>query len=980
MKILIFSDLHLNTWRSFGLSEKPGITKRLNDQINVLESIKDLISKQHIDIVIFGGDLFHSVGFIPVECLNIAYSFFNWLKNNNIIYYVTHGNHDLINRETPAWYQSSVTPFVNSCIKPSNLKIRCVDWNEKIDYDELVNFDILVLHKQPSIINKFGVKFEDVNWNQLTVQNRLVFFGHWHIREILLPNCIILGSVMPLTFGDTNECGVWIVNSDDWSVEFVEIVSPKFITVETADAIQSDGNYYRVLHADKKIDNENVVTVIEPKHFEERIKSSNFDEILNEWLILNQKDVLIYRNSIEKLLEDKMQLSINVFKGRLYHVKIKDFMSIGDIEFNILDGLTFISGRNDTFDTNGSGKSSICEAIFWCLFGETTKELTGDDVIRRGFKDCSIELILIENSVKYIVNRSRKRGLTIQRIENENLMNLTEGRKLIECQNILESILGFDKNIFLASCYFSQESLSLFTQLEDTDRTNMITHLLGFETYDNLYERIKNLIDAKLSEKESLNLEIDNSNRKIELFENDKNGILIRLGEISNEILDCENKLSRISRESNNYKIKLNELKNSEKTQVDLSALNVQINENLLDIEKCNTQIDVLTENERDWIQKSNEIKTQRIQIQSKINSISDKISDLSEQIVALHNSEIGSKCDKCGSLISLENVESFVSEKTQAIVELQILMDEYQNHIEKFEKDLSCINSEIPNVRNSITEFKSSIKLLQEKIKNLNLEKEKCLNEINVIEKEILKFDMLLQTNEKFLNESNLLLNNLNIQFGQYNNKKNLLESGIKNLEIAIVNQESLGMNMDESIEILAFWKESFSSKGIRSLLLDRFCNEFNSIINEYLSTASNGLMSVIINPIKILKSGEERNKIDFDVSLNDNVVKYKSLSGGEKRRLDICMCLALNSWVSNKFGINFGILGILILDEIFSFIDRLGEETIATLLYNESRNKSIFMISHTPELISYADRDMTIFKENGVSRLEQISEKMSA
>ena len=107
MKILIFSDLHLNTWRSFGLSDKSGITKRLNDQMNVLEQIKNIIFNQKIDIVIFGGDLFHSVGVVPVECFNIAYEFFNWLKENKIIYYIAHGNHDLINRKTPAWYQSS---------------------------------------------------------------------------------------------------------------------------------------------------------------------------------------------------------------------------------------------------------------------------------------------------------------------------------------------------------------------------------------------------------------------------------------------------------------------------------------------------------------------------------------------------------------------------------------------------------------------------------------------------------------------------------------------------------------------------------------------------------------------------------------------------------------------------------------------------------------------------------------------------------
>ena len=59
-------------------------------------------------------------------------------------------------------------------------------------------------------------------------------------------------------------------------------------------------------------------------------------------------------------------------------VKIHNFMSIGDAELELNDlGFVTISGNNmcqiDTTSSNGSGKSSILEAIVWCLTGDTIR-------------------------------------------------------------------------------------------------------------------------------------------------------------------------------------------------------------------------------------------------------------------------------------------------------------------------------------------------------------------------------------------------------------------------------------------------------------------------------------------------------------------------------------------------------------------------------------------------------------------------------
>ena len=58
---------------------------------------------------------------------------------------------------------------------------------------------------------------------------------------------------------------------------------------------------------------------------------------------------------------------------------IENFMSIGqvDINFDQMTGFNTIIGENymvqDNAKSNGSGKSSIFEALIWCLTGETIR-------------------------------------------------------------------------------------------------------------------------------------------------------------------------------------------------------------------------------------------------------------------------------------------------------------------------------------------------------------------------------------------------------------------------------------------------------------------------------------------------------------------------------------------------------------------------------------------------------------------------------
>jgi DNA repair exonuclease SbcCD ATPase subunit len=96
-----------------------------------------------------------------------------------------------------------------------------------------------------------------------------------------------------------------------------------------------------------------------------------------------------------------------------------------------------------------------------------------------------------------------------------------------------------------------------------------------------------------------------------------------------------------------------------------------------------------------------------------------------------------------------------------------------------------------------------------------------------------------------------------------------------------------------------------------------------------------------------------------------------YKSLSGGQKRRVDVSLCLSLNKWVSDRYNVPNGLLGLIILDEIFSYLDKEGEESLANLISSESSNKAILVVSHTPSLESFATNIWEVEMRNNISKL---------
>lgn len=973
MRILIFSDIHLHNWLQFGGSRDREMSKRLQQQEDVLNQITDICQKEKVGLMLFGGDWFHLVGAHPTEVLHVTNRFF---EKNTIPFIPVIGNHDLIATKNPEWFHIATTLLEGRDPAEIPFKLRLVHYHDDVRADEIEGYDIVLLHKQPKVTNEFGYQFDGVEWDVLAKRNRLVFFGHYHSRIELTPNCIVVGSPMHLTFGDKGDRGVYIVDTETWKPEFRKLRYPAFLTVDTPDQVKDDGNYYRVLHGGGMKPRENVVVVKEPPVFQERIKSDNFSEILQEWLRINNKDSS-FLEVISDIVSDKNQLAKDIFKGRIVEVSIKDFMSVKDVQFKVENGFNFVAGTGgagENAGSNGAGKTTIFgESIFWCLFGETTKGLSGNDVVRRGCKDCEVTVTLVSDGAeRYEVSRSRKEGLIVCKVSAQGrVQELTEGLRQQDRQAFLENnILGFGKNVYRAACYFSQEDLLMLTGLTDSERTDMITNLLGFEVYDDLYERAqtkqKNLGTARKEIEDQMqkiqgnlnviNARMEENTRHRQDFERMITSGRIKVKEYEAEIERLNTEKGRILAEKPLVKDISEQIKHEETV---LEHVDAEINnlDKVLSNGKYDTEIQRL---QKDIGRLGGERDAALLQIQK-----------LEQQIRNLRALVPNERCDKCGSLITKENIDLFIAEKTAEIRQLDDTVNRTEVTIRELSDNIAEIQKVVNNLREESRQFALKKQKVSQRLKELHQQQLLQEQERSAFERRLQSIDSVIESTKNRIQIHLEQVRDYGIKIKELDASDRKLLQEKEVIEAQLQEGTWRLEKIDRDVEILEFWKVAFSAKGIRSVLLDRFCNNFNQIVGSYLATASAGRMSLIVSPIAMTKGGEERNKIGMLVQLDGEAVRYESLSGGEKRRVDVSLCLAMNKWVSDRYGIPHGILGYMCLDEMFSFIDRVGEESIATLLFDEGTNKCIMVISHTPELASYASKVFTVRKSDGISEL---------
>ena len=196
-------------------------------------------------------------------------------------------------------------------------------------------------------------------------------------------------------------------------------------------------------------------------------------------------------------------------------VCLRDFRSHENTKVSLTDGVTVIVGEN------GSGKSTILEAINFALFKGNRRSVLLDDLIRRGASTASVSLVFHVNGRKYRVVRKRALG----RAAGSALYEIkAEGEETLiakgeaEVTHEIERILGMNSEVFTSAVYIRQGEIDALLSIEPSEKKKLIGKLLGAEDLERAYAEMYKVVsefERRLAELKGVDSEISELRERI---------------------------------------------------------------------------------------------------------------------------------------------------------------------------------------------------------------------------------------------------------------------------------------------------------------------------------------------------------------------------------------------------------------------------------------------------------------------------------
>lgn len=154
---------------------------------------------------------------------------------------------------------------------------------------------------------------------------------------------------------------------------------------------------------------------------------------------------------------------------------------------------------------------------------------------------------------------------------------------------------------------------------------------------------------------------------------------------------------------------------------------------------------------------------------------------------------------------------------------------------------------------------------------------------------------------------------------------------------------------------------------KGIRAHVLGKALTGIESIANYWLGQVVGPGLSLKLKPYTEKKSGSGvTDSISLEIA-GAGAGEYLGASGGERRRLDVAILLAMSEVSRANAGDQ---TSTLFFDEVFDALDEEGIDAVARALDQIAQRQAVFVITHSGLLASQLRADVRLRVDKGVVR----------
>lgn len=631
-------------------------------------------------------------------------------------------------------------------------------------------------------------------------------------------------------------------------------------------------------------------------------------------------------------------------------IEVQNFLSIGYSKLKLTNGLFLITGENkDEFQSNGAGKTSVIESIVWGLYGQTIRD--GGDEFNRYSKDdkkkCSVIIHMSVDGIEYRIDRQKtKKSSTQVRLlqkENEEYRDISSGTNKAT-QVKIDELLRKDYKLFLQTNIFNSKSESHCT-MSDSGIKKFFDKILCMSMWKE-YEDSAKAVKVELEKVESeLKLEVRFTEKKI---------------------LEIEEHIEILRQEIPGYGDKLKEV-GSQLNQVkqEVVRLTSKRDEQELSIQADEHRVDTLKKQISDIDEKIHELSREYLTRHSDtsiaVSGWVNKVKEMTSAITHIQNILSGSRCIHCDKLPFKEDWE--VDKLPEQEQNLKTQIAHAEKEIERIKKGNEIECRTIEHRKQGLCEAVERLRLLKKNLEHeASSKKSNFAIVVDVLKKKSEEKEVLL---EKF-QAAGVLEKHTKKMIAR---QEEMLQKIREELDFDIKKLKIQSMKIRDA-EILI---EAYGNRGVKALLLNGIVDPLNRISNEYLKMLGAKTFGIKFSASKELKSGEVRNI--FDISVLDYelqaVIPYAAYSGGESKRIDIAIILALLTVSSNTMDI-----GLLVLDEVIDATDLEGAEAIVEILKSIAEDRTILMITHNDSVKDLIENNIHCIKSNKITEVSNGSQ----
>lgn len=588
---------------------------------------------------------------------------------------------------------------------------------------------------------------------------------------------------------------------------------------------------------------------------------------------------------------------------RLLEVSMENFKSVQKkVTMDLASrGLVLIVGDN------GVGKTTLPDAIVWCLFGKTTRGdmkdggATGDDVVNQKVgRDCCVSLRFEDDHDQtWVVERYRKHYEEKNRLVfYSNSTNRTQ-HMTEDTEREIEKVTHHTYTSFMTSVVFGQGMLAPFSAMRPAQQDEIIDTIIGVDILQLATDVTRELMREKKTKLQEIESELSSSTARLQELRE-----------------DLRNARQEEAQAEEQHAARVKELED------DVAAAKERLKKAILEQEKAKGWEERATQLKETLKTAKKELSDQTLLV----GHIEATLRAYEKRITHYQKKKPGMECLECGATISKTSLETTLAEleKNQKASKKEldlaktklVALDTYATETATAYTKAATRAESGASVRDAT----DAVERTETRLVRLQEAPRAVLGAVAKVRERITKTKQTianLETKQKRLFRKLAYLKHAEQEFG-----------------------ESIRLDVQETI--LTFLNQR--TKRASELLTD-------------------GLIDVQFTTTKINKSGSKRAAFGVTATNQTGANVYKLQSRGERQKVDIIVAYALMSLSreQSQSGVN-----VTIFDELFDGLTDAATDRVVDFLHEELRNnETILIITHKDALKSQFSNIIEVTKD---------------